>query len=39
MTAEAASVLGADEAEFCKRERFLAGRRRRHGNDPLVRFL
>jgi hypothetical protein len=31
--------LWPGEAEFCKRERFLAGRRRRRGNDQLVRFL
>jgi hypothetical protein len=40
LRAEAASVLWPGEAEFCKRERFLAGRRRRRrGNDQLVRFL
>jgi hypothetical protein len=37
--AEAATVSGPGEAEFGKRERFLAGRRRRRrGNDQLVRF-
>jgi hypothetical protein len=36
--AEAATVSGLGEAEFCKRERFLAERRRRRGNDQLVRF-
>ena len=36
--AEAAAVSGPGEAEFCKRERFLAGRRRRD-NGQVVRFL